>query len=418
MGRFRARDGIAVSLGLRGLDTRILDSPAAPGWPTSAQASGQRAPAVVAIDAAPATAAPTGVGVYVRDLATALVALVPERIALIGVRPDGPLSSVARAARASTPFRGGSHQEWLQRHAASDVQRVGATLVHFTNGHAPLRPGRPFVLTVQDLSVLRSPRLHPPIRVLTAPLTMLASRRARQVIVPSRATADDLAGMLRVPPARIRVVAHAPSTTMVDGAPVDDGVLDLLGLRGSDFLLTVGTLEPRKNHVRLMAAFEHLAGDRPELRLAVVGRDGWRDRALLRALEAGGRSGRVVRAGYLPDPQLRALFQACAVFVYPSLLEGFGLPVVEAMAAGAPVVTSRGSSLPEAAGGAAVLVDPLDPVAIAEGIGRAMEDRVRLSTLGRQRAASRDWRDVARETLAVYRDVLSPTGQADRAGAR
>jgi glycosyltransferase involved in cell wall biosynthesis len=373
---------------------------------------------VVAIDAAPATAAPTGVGVYVRDLATALIGLAPERIALIGVRPDGPLALVARDARASTTFRGGSHQEWLQRHAAADARRVGAALVHFTNGHAPLRPGRPFVLTVQDLSILRSPRLHPPIRVVTAPLAVLASRRARQVIVPSQATAMDLIKMLRVPAARIRVVAHAPSTTMVDGAPVDHEVLDLLSLRGSPFLLTVGTLEPRKNHVRLMSAFEYLARDRPELRLVVVGRDGWRDSALLRALEDGGRGGRVVRAGYLPDPQLRALFQACAAFVYPSLQEGFGLPVVEAMAAGAPVVTSDASSLPEAAGGAAVLVDPLDPVAIAEGIGRAIEDRQRLSALGRRRAASRDWRDVARETLGVYEDVLSRVVQASRAAAR
>lgn len=167
----------------------------------------------------------------------------------------------------------------------------------------------------------------------------------------------------------------------------------------------MGTLEPRKNLVRLVAAFERLAVTDLDLRLALAGAPGWHSSGLLDAIRRSPVADRIVLPGYLAAPDLAALVAGAAVLAYVSLYEGYGLPVVEAMRLGVLVVTSAVSSMPEAAGGAAVLVDPLDPDAIAAGIRRALAERVRLVAAGSVRAG-RTWRDVAAETIDVYDWVI------------
>ena len=360
----------------------------------------------VAFDAAPAHRDPTGVGVYVRDLATALLARDPESIGLIGVRPDGPLAGAAASSPRSTFLRAGGHHRWLMTRARRDVAAMGSDLVHFTNAAAPLRPGRPYVLTIQDLSLFRHPRYHPPLRVATAPLMLLAAQRAAAVIVPSEATRSEMSRLLHVSGRRVVVVPHAASTHITPG-PADRATLSLarseLGLGSDPYVLSVSTLEPRKNHVRLVEAFERLAVQQPSTRLVLVGGPGWLGRSLRRSVLASPMADRIHVVGYVPQERLAALLAGASVFSYVSLYEGFGLPILDAMRAGVPVVTSTISSMPEVAGGAAVLVDPYDPDAIAAGLAEAIRRRPHLVTAGLTRAAARCWGDVAAETSDVYR---------------
>ena len=164
----------------------------------------------VAFDAGPAKVRPTGVGVYVRELGVALIDGSYEATALIGVRPDGPLATAASRAVDRTFMSGRLYQAWLQREADRDARRVGADLVHYSNASAPLIARTPFVLTVQDLSLIRHARSHPLPRLATIPIIIAAARRARALIVPSTATAVELRRLVRVDPRRIHVIELAP----------------------------------------------------------------------------------------------------------------------------------------------------------------------------------------------------------------
>jgi glycosyltransferase involved in cell wall biosynthesis len=164
----------------------------------------------------------------------------------------------------------------------------------------------------------------------------------------------------------------------------------------NEFVLFVGTVEPRKNLARLVAALESLPGAPP---LVIAGIEGWGDAQLATSHE-------VHSIGYVAAQDLPALYSLCAVFAFPSILEGYGLPVIEAMAHGAPVVTSRGTSTQEVAGGAGVLVDPLDVASIASGIHTALHARDELIAQGYERARQLPWSTTAAFTLEAYRDAL------------
>ncbi len=236
----------------------------------------------------------------------------------------------------------------------------------------------------------------------------LAVRRSAALIAISQATADDL--VARYPAARGKTVvaplaaapaleARAPDATLPDGVPE------------RDFILAVGTLEPRKNLPRLVAAYRRLPTALQEAHpLVVTGRLGWDTGETVAALDSLGA--RAIRTGFVPDAQLALLYRRCALFAYPSLGEGFGLPVLEAMAAGAPVLTSDRSSLPEVGGDAAAYCDPTDEAAIAAALAALLGDparRARLAAAGPARAAQFSWAETARIVLETLERIAQPS---------
>lgn len=255
---------------------------------------------------------------------------------------------------------------------------------------APTRAAH--VVTVHDVAFVHTPERFTAhgARVMRAGLERC--RQADLVLCPSRTTADDLEA-LGFQPDRIRVIPWG-----VRPQPV--GADDVASVRAryelpERFVLFVGTLEPRKNLRRLAEVVAMLD---PALPLVVAGAPGWGD--------AEPFGGHVQFLGFVSDVDLAALYVAATVFAYPSLQEGFGLPVAEAMSYGAPVLTSAHGATAEVAGGAAVLVDPEDPAAIGAGLLRAVADADTLRTRGRARAAELTWERAAADTVTAYRDAL------------
>ncbi len=267
----------------------------------------------------------------------------------------------------------------------------------------------PPVITIHDLSFIRFPHLFRPAnRLYLSVLTRLSARRARRLIAVSAHAAAESARLLSVPAERIDVVYHG-----VDPAfhPLPQGQVAAFRRRRGlpeRFLFFVGTLEPRKNLKRLVQAFARLHDDR--LGLVLAGGKGWLYTDLFALVENLGLQDRILFPGYVPGQDLPLWYNAALALVYPSLYEGFGLPVLEAQACGTPVLTSNTSSLPEAAGDAAVLVDPYDVAALTAGLEQLLADeslRRGLRLAGLAHAAQFTWSRTAQNTVRVYRRVLA-----------
>jgi glycosyltransferase involved in cell wall biosynthesis len=239
------------------------------------------------------------------------------------------------------------------------------------------------VVTVHDLAVLRHPgAFNPWTRSYSRALVARVVRAAQRVIAVSEFTKRELMEVLALPESRIRVIPNAVGEPFVPEGARADG----------EYVLAVGTREPRKNLPRLVQA-ARLSG----VELRVAGAPGWGNADNL------GDGIRVL--GFVDDDELARLYRGALCFAYPSLYEGFGLPVLEALACGAPVVTSAGTAMAEVADGAAVLVDPEDPAAIAGGIREAVARRDELAALGPKRAAGFTWQAAAEATAAVYLEL-------------
>ncbi len=358
----------------------------------------------IGFDASKALNPRDGIGRYARELLRALLELdAGVELELFGL-PDAAGEAAAREQLWGLPATSG----WRTLPGTIDV-------FHSTAWSVPPGFGGPLVFTCHDLTFLTLPACHTldnKVHCLTGLLR--ANLAGAHFLAVSRATAASLDQQVGIGAERVDVIHHGISLDIqplarrearrrlrerwqIEGAPV----------------LAVGTLEPRKNLVRLIDAY---AGLDEELRqahpLIIAGAGGWKNETLLaRCAEIGNdrlrASGATVhRLDPEGDEDLALLYSAAAVFAYPSLAEGFGLPVVEAMACGAPVITSNTSSLPEVAGDAAWLIDPLDTGDIRDALEELLgnpDHRRRLRALGRKRAASFSWAETARRTLDLYR---------------
>jgi len=298
---------------------------------------------------------------------------------------------------------------WEQLTQPRVLRQIEADLVHGPVFIGPLTAPCPVVTTIHDLSFLRFPHLFRPAnRLYLTIMTRLSARRARRLIAVSEHAASESVGLLGVPRKKITVVHHG-----VDAAFRPLPAADVAAFRERKglprrFLLFVGTLEPRKNLPRLIEAFARICEG--ESKLVLVGGRGWLYDDLFAKVEELDLSDAVLFPGYVSNQELPLWYNAATAFAYPSLYEGFGMPVTEAQACGTPVLTSNSSSLPEAAGEAALLVDPHDVGAIAAGLKQLLDDDALREQLGEQgliHARTFNWTRTARETIQVYRQAVA-----------
>ncbi len=285
------------------------------------------------------------------------------------------------------------YETWLYARWPAPESVVGEVDVVHATTIIPCPTKRPLVVTVHDLAFLRRPEqfTRHGVRVFRRSLE-LVKRHADLVLCCSQATIDDCVAS-GIDASRLR---HVPLGVETERASLADVARVRASYRLPErYLLFVGTVEPRKNLRELARAVALLEDPIP---LVVAGADGWGD-------AGADLIGDVTFLGYVPNADLRALYAGAHAFCYPSEHEGFGLPVLEAMAQGTPVVTSKGTATEEAAGGAGVLVDSSDVADIARGINEAITRRVELDVLGRERAARATWVHAAELTAAAYREL-------------
>jgi O-antigen biosynthesis alpha-1,2-mannosyltransferase len=352
---------------------------------------------IVALDASYSLGRePSGVAVYCSRILESLALAAPEDRFLLCYRAN----RFFRALRSPLPAPNCSRR--LLEEFAPFLPPRQAALFHGLNQRLPRASFRRAVTTFHDLFVMSGDYSSPEFRKRFTGLARDAARRSDHIIAVSHFTAGQIAGHLNIPSDRISVVHHG-----VDPIPeVSPGQRETfrrkLDLEGP-FVLHVGAIQKRKNVARLLEAFEGL-GER--YRLVLAGASGYGAQEILDSIDNSPVRPRIRVLGYCSRDELNNLYRSAAVLAFPSLEEGFGFPVLEAMSAGLPVVTSDGSALQEVAGDAALLVDPQDAASLRSALQTALEDpsvRERLVAAGSCRAAEFTWRRAAQETLAVYR---------------
>jgi glycosyltransferase involved in cell wall biosynthesis len=352
----------------------------------------------------------SGVGNYTAELLTALIDRDDERrYALLANRTLNGAASRGSLGQIGRRFP--NRSAWMQLMLPRDLAGLRPDVCHFTNSIAPLRAPCPIVITLHDMSLFVHARLHPlKSRLAVRPIIPMVARRAAAIITVSQHAKCEIVAGLRVPPEKVHVIyeAAAPQYHVITAAAELDRVRQRYRLQ-KPFVLYVGTIEPRKNLTRLVLAFAQAQRQNPELELILVGQLGWQYDSLLKTIEDLQLGNAVRRLGYVPDEDLPALYNLARVLAFPSLYEGFGLPVVEAMACGTPVLTSNGSSLAEIAADASCQIDPLDVDDIAHGLRCLASDddlHARLRAAGLARSAQFSWQRAAEETVHVYDAVV------------
>lgn len=313
------------------------------------------------------------------------------------IKPLVPFGRELRQAQQRLSFARG-----LRRHAIE---------VYHEPNYVPIGYDVPVVVTIHDLSWLRYPETHPRDRVRWLELGMpRVVERAAAIVVDSEFVRQEVLASLGVAPARVHAIHLGVAQEFRPrGEPETRTALQALDLAHGGYILSVGTIEPRKNVGHVLEAYARLPEAlRRRYPLVIAGARGWRAADLERELHALAAGGRIRFLGNVSDADLPALYAGAAAFVFASKYEGFGLPPLEAMASGVPVLVSDRASLPEVVGDAARLIDPERPEETARSIEGLLEDsaaRVALARRGVERAARFTWDACARATLEVYRSV-------------
>jgi len=370
----------------------------------------------------------TGIGRYAYELARNLAAL-PQVEALRYFAGSDFVPSLPEAGGAQAPAEAEPLARRVKRRLAQvpllvDLYRHGTQTLrkralagtqdwvfHGPNFYLPPVAG-PAVVTIHDLSVFTMPECHPPERVsYMRKEVALSLKRASMLITPTDYIRHEVARYFGWPLDRVRAAQLASSGAFAPRPPEALApLLERYGLAAGGYTLYAGTIEPRKNLVRLIDAYSRLPATlRARFPLVLAGYKGWNNDAIMAALAKAERQGWARYLGYVPDADLPALFSGARLFAFPSLYEGFGLPVVEAMSSGVPVVCSTSSALPEVGGQAAAACAPEDVEGLTELLRRGLEDaawREQAVAAGFGQAAKFSWRRCAEETAAIYRQAL------------
>ncbi len=370
----------------------------------------------VGLDGYPLSESLTGVGHYTLELARALARNYPaDQFELVSPKPfagtlaaENELPNLVFTKARSSSIRG----HWWSVGLPLYARKAKFDLFHGTNYELPLWNNRRSVLTIHDLSTLLHPELHrqPLVRRARTRLP-LAAKMARAIITPTEAVKREVCEHLKIKPEKLTAIHEAPRD-FFQPVPESESAAVRKRLRiESEFLLFVGTLEPRKNLLTLLKSLQQVFREtslRPQT--VIVGGEGWLMSETERFIASSGVADRLRFTGYLQDEDLRALYASCRAFIYPSIYEGFGLPPLEAMACGAPVIAARIPALQEVLDNAAILVDPLDEKSLAQaivGLLTSNGQRDELRTRGVQRAAKFSWDQTARLTHEVYERLLT-----------
>ncbi len=360
----------------------------------------------MAIDVTPLVGVRTGVATFVHEALLRLarrddLSMTGFAVTLRGshqarsVLPPGV--AAARSPMAARPL----HWMWA-RWAVPPVElwTGKVDVVHGPNYVVPPARSAAQLVTVHDLTMVRFPQLADAPTLAFPGLVRSAVRRGAHVHAVSHFVAGEVHEVLGVPEDRIAVVPNGV-------APVPDvpAAVGASAAGGDRYVLALGTVEPRKDLPSLVAAFDELAGSDPELRLVIAGPDGWGATQLSGAIAGSRHRSRIVRLGWVDEVQRAGLLRGAAVLAYPSLYEGFGIPPLEAMSAGTPVVTTTAGALPGTVGDAALLVEPGDPTALAGALHSVLSDEAlaaQLAEAGRRRAASFSWEATAEGLAGLY----------------
>jgi glycosyltransferase involved in cell wall biosynthesis len=347
-----------------------------------------------------------GSAVYTRHLVTHLRELCADHRLFLYAFGRGTTRTGARFERVI--------RDTVWMHAALPLKlwRDRIEVFHATAFNAPLLMPCPSVLTVLDLTVVKHPEWFDHrwfYHYTTRTLPVLASR-ADRIVTISECSKRDLMDHYGLPAEKIVIVPPAVDHRLFHATHHPESVRDAKARFGIDrkYVLSVGTLEPRKNLVRLVESFALLTAQADDCLLVVVGEKGWQYDEIFRTVRALGLEDTVRFLGFVPEAELPLLYGGAELFVYPSLYEGFGVPILEAMASGCPVVCSNRSSMPEVVGDAGLMVDPEDPEAIAQAMRQVLSDSTLAKTLrgrGLERAQHFRWDCSARMLLTVYEGV-------------
>ena len=348
----------------------------------------------------------TGTGVYTRQLVRHLLALTPrEDYTVLGIR-SAETDTTFAPPEVTRLLRSPRYRSvWSQLRLPLHLLAHHYDLLHVPGHKLPVFCRCKTAVTIHDLAFLRFPQTFKPLhRQRLVWFTRNAVRRADRIIAISESTKRDLCSLFTVPADRIDVVHHGVDHALfrADGAPAK---------RAAPYILSVGTLQPRKNYSLLFRAFKKVCETwREPLELVIVGQPGWMWEPIEAEAKASPVADRIHWLGYVPDEELPPLYRGATLVAMPSLYEGFGLPLLEAMACGAPVIASSASCFPEVCGDAARLIDPTDEQAWADAMRELLGDaakRNELRRLGLARATTFTWHRTAEQTLAVYHRVVA-----------
>ena len=370
----------------------------------------------IGLDGYPLVSPKTGVGHYTFELATELARLAPEHAFELIAPADYPAAVLEQvspypnlpAVSVKTNLITG---RWWAVGLPRYVRQAGLDLFHGTNYEVPLRHRERNVLTVHDLSLFTHSETHDQrIARRSRRRFPIMLRSAARIITPTEAIKRELIERFQMNPDIVAVTPEAPRKTF-QPVPATETVevKQRLGI-ADDFILFVGTIEPRKNLLTLVRAFaELLRSTEHQPQLVIAGAKGWLTAEFDREVAEANFGDRLRLIGYVGDQDLRALYSSCKAFVSPSLYEGFGLPPLEAMACGAPVIASRIAAHVETLGTHAQLVEPDDASGLAQDIATLLEnpdERERLSRSGIEHAKQFSWEKTAKLTLKVYEGLL------------